>query len=291
MSLKINKFSGIGNVTNFIEKIDLLASLKDYDEEKQAKLLASYLDDAAFDVYMRLPADDRKNPNKIKDELLKEFNKGQVNREAAIKELKERTLKPGEPFATFSYKIEELMKLAYPDFNEVVRTTIAKDYFVNALSCEMQTALKSIADYSSKSLSDLVTETTRLELAGVKARIPTKDNVLQISEEDEMVNTVTKRVMEGMSALNVDGTKPENVHANLNYVASGGNRSTNTSSSRRGRDNSSYNKQRRGGNQTMKCRSCQSVGHGYRSCPSRFCQACGQRGHDAWNESRKNYSL
>ena len=231
MSLKISKFSGVGNVKNFIEKVDLLASLKDYDEEKQAKLLASYLDDAAFDVYMRLSAADRDDPGKIKEELLKEFNKGQVDREAAIKELNHRTLKPYEPFATFSYKIEELMKLAYPDFTNPVRMTIAKDYFVNALSGEMQTALKSVARYSSLSLPDLVTETTRLGLAGVKARIPVKE-VSQISETEQMVDTVTKRVLKAMST-SVDAK--DNIDGTLNYIASGSNRSTNGGFNKRAR--------------------------------------------------------
>ena len=179
MSLKIDKFNGTGNVQNFIEKVNLLASIKDYNEGKQAQLLASYLEDAAFDVYMRLSTDDRKKPDKIKEELLKEFNKGQLNRESAIKELNNRKLKPSEPFATYAYKITELMKLAYPDFTEDIRLTIAKDYFINALSSEMQTALKSMADYSSKSLQDIVTETTRLELAGVKSRIPTSADISQ----------------------------------------------------------------------------------------------------------------
>ena len=101
-------------------------------------------------------------------ELLKEFNKGQSNRETAIKELNNQKLKPLELYATHAYKITELMKLAYPDFDENTRMTIAKDYFVNALSSDTQTALKSIASYPSKSLQYIVTETTRLKLAGGK---------------------------------------------------------------------------------------------------------------------------
>ena len=39
----------------------------------------------------------------------------------------------------------------------------------------------------------------------------------------------------------------------------------------------------------MKCRSCHGTGHLFPNCPVRFCQACGNRGHDAWNESCPNY--
>ena len=42
-------------------------------------------------------------------------------------------------------------------------------------------------------------------------------------------------------------------------------------------------------NNPMKCRSCQATGHLFRNCPVRFCQACGSRGHDAWNVICPNY--
>ena len=40
-----------------------------------------------------------------------------------------------------------------------------------------------------------------------------------------------------------------------------------------------------------KCRSCQSTEHMFRSCPTRFCQACGKRGHDAWDKSCPNFQI
>ena len=73
MSFKIQPFDGTGDVKVFVEKVKLYASLKDYDNEKHAKLLASYLNSPAFDVYLRLSADDKKVPSKIEEELLKDI--------------------------------------------------------------------------------------------------------------------------------------------------------------------------------------------------------------------------
>ena len=77
-------FSGIGDVKKFITKVNLQADLKGHEEEKKAKFLASKLDGAALDIYLRLSTDDKKDPEKITENLLKEFSREQRNREEAI---------------------------------------------------------------------------------------------------------------------------------------------------------------------------------------------------------------
>ena len=59
-----------------------------------AQNLASKVEGRAFDVYMRLSVEDRKDEQKIKTELLKEFERGNQNREEAIYELNSRQCKP-----------------------------------------------------------------------------------------------------------------------------------------------------------------------------------------------------
>ena len=59
-----------------------------------AQNLASKVERRAFDVYMRLSVDNRKDEQKIKTELLKEFERGNQNREEAIYELNSRQCKP-----------------------------------------------------------------------------------------------------------------------------------------------------------------------------------------------------
>ena len=77
---------------------------------------------------MRLPEDDKKDVEKIKKELVAEFEKGQLNREEEIQELAKRTRKSDESAQTIAYKVIELAKLAYPSIDDETRGTIAKDY-------------------------------------------------------------------------------------------------------------------------------------------------------------------
>ena len=95
--------------------------LKGYEGEKAAQNLASKLEGRAFDVYMTLSPTERKDINKIKSELLKEFEKGKQKREIAIFELNIRKRKPEKSAQTFAYKVLELVKLAYPSFNDEAR--------------------------------------------------------------------------------------------------------------------------------------------------------------------------
>ena len=97
---------------------------------------------------MRLPDEDKKKPDKIRDELLKEFDRGVVNREEAIHLLNTTSIGTSESCSTFSYRLQELVKLAYPDFTAPAMDKISKDYFVKSMSVEMQIALKSVQNYS-----------------------------------------------------------------------------------------------------------------------------------------------
>ena len=60
-SLKHTKtFDGTGDVKAFITKVELVASIKGHTDEKLAAALASKLEGAALDLYMRLSDDDKK---------------------------------------------------------------------------------------------------------------------------------------------------------------------------------------------------------------------------------------
>ena len=60
MASKIEIFNGSGNINTFIEKVNIYAAFKGHEGEKEAQLIASYLDGAAFDVYLRLSSDEEK---------------------------------------------------------------------------------------------------------------------------------------------------------------------------------------------------------------------------------------
>ena len=112
MTSKIQPFDGKGDVKTFLEKVKLYAAIKEYSEEKHAQVLGSNLNSPAFEVYMRLSDEDKKKPDKIRDELLKEFDRGVVNREEAIHLLNTTSIRTSESCSAFSYRLKELVKLA-----------------------------------------------------------------------------------------------------------------------------------------------------------------------------------
>ena len=109
MNSKIKSFDGTGNVKVFLEKVSIHSSLKGYEDEECSQNIASRLEGRAFDVYMRLGNEDKKNPDKVKEELLKEFERGKQDRELAIHELNNRMRNTDESVQTFAYKIQELV--------------------------------------------------------------------------------------------------------------------------------------------------------------------------------------
>ncbi len=80
-----------------------------YSEEKYAQNLASRLEGPTFDIYLRLNEKFRKKVIKIEEEFLKEFERGQINRENASFALSNRTFNQGESSHTLVYKLIELV--------------------------------------------------------------------------------------------------------------------------------------------------------------------------------------
>ena len=155
--VKCDEFNGTTDVKVFLTKVEIVASIKGYEGEKKAQFLASKLLEPAFDIYMRLSDDDRKSFARIKEELLKEFEKGQLNREEAIHLLSSRQRQPEESAQTFAYKLLELVKLSYPTFPIDQQKTIAKDYFTRGVHPDMQIALKSWTMFKDSNINALAT--------------------------------------------------------------------------------------------------------------------------------------
>ena len=84
---------------------------------------------------------------------MKEFERGQHDREETLYELLDRTLQADDLVQTFAYKLVELVKLAYPSFGDTVQEAIAKGLH--------QVALKSLDNFSSSDINLLTTEATR----------------------------------------------------------------------------------------------------------------------------------
>ena len=298
MDAKVKCFDGTGDVNAFLEKVSLHSSLKGYDGEKAAQNLASKLEGRAFDVYMRLSTADRKKVDKIQSELLKEFERGNLDRETAIVELNNRRRKPDESAQTFAYKIIELVKLAYPSFDDNVRKTIAKDYYIKGLHPKMQIALKSLPSFNDADIDKLTTETMRLQLAGIVSFASEIDKKCMSVESPSIVDQIAEKVIEKMKGMPIDNhrgddwDKQETASANWvgnqerGYQRRGrrGNFSNKAYRSRAGNPRNNRTSQR-----GRKCRTCESPEHFFRECPLRFCQACGNKGHDAWDSSCPKY--
>ena len=143
------------------------------------------LNGVAFNVYGRLFADDKKDPEKIKEDFLEEFSCEERNREAALHSLMTSIRIKDESAQAFAYKILRLVQLAYATFGEATRKTIAKDYFVKGLSTNLQVASTTFAQMDINAVTD---ETTRLEIAGINPFNPERKecvSVVEASIEDE----------------------------------------------------------------------------------------------------------
>ena len=244
---------------------------------------------------MTLSAEKKKDFDEIKTELKKEFERGQLNREEALAVLQSRTQGPKESPQTFEYKLVELVKLAYPDFADDVRKTIAKDYFVKGVHPEMQIALKSRATFADDNISVLATETVRLALAGVKSY----SSCTTTSEACNSIDDVNAAM-----PVQVPSVAPDTINAIADVVvaklkeasmdgATGGdaafvNNAGRGSGNRRGRGRGGRNNNNT--NQIRKCRACQKTDHVIKNCPNKFCEACGQRGHSQFDRNCPNYS-
>ena len=313
-SNKVKLYDGKSDVTVFLTRVNLVAGIKDYNGEKKAQFLASTLLPPALDVYMRLSDEDKKDYSKIEEALLKEFRKGQLNREEAIHILNDRKQQRDETPQTFAYKVVELVKLAYPSFADNVRLTIAKDYFLRGIHPDMQVALKSGTNFETSDVHALAVETVRLELAGVKSYSSTKEtnvssvNIVEGSrpEGDDIVNAVANKVMEKLqlcansnTPTSADGNGSSQSTSGANFVGMPPYRSRGNNRRNRGRNRGDgqnrfsgqqrQQQQQQQQQQQRRCRACKAMGHIVRECPQRFCQACGQRGHDGWSDQCPNY--
>ena len=192
-------FTGDQDVDEFVEKVSLYVSLKEYTGVKKAQFLASKLSKGAFQVYRRMTEDDKKDFDKIVAELLKEYKRGSRDREAALQKLKEVTHGPGTSIFTHAFEIQELVKLAYPEFNDASCQALSKDFFIKSLHEDMEIALKSkYQNFKDIDVATLTKETDRLTLAGVKVfKRPTTIHAVSCgSAELNDVDAIVEKVLQ-----------------------------------------------------------------------------------------------
>ena len=153
---------------------------------------------------------------------------------------------------------------------------------MKGLSNELQLALKSGANYSTMDVKAVTTEAVRLELAGVRVKKPCTE--ASVEAGDDMVDKIAEKVIQKLGGVTVSSAEDGQLNSESAVQPQRrGQRGNRNRGRARGRGTQS--------NQTRACRSCQSTDHIVKDCPTRFCQACGGRGHDQFNSTCPNYQL
>ena len=253
---------------------------------------------------MALPDDEKKDPEKIKAALLKSFDNAKRNREVALEDLTHRRRLSDERVEVFAHKILELVKYAYPKFTDEAKNYLAKDHYVKGLDVSLQKELRKMSDYEDKSLDDLVELTTYLEIANTNATAssePGSEGIAAVSVGSSGIEARLDRLVTVMErSMNVSDSdeQDQDLSGQTNYVGNRGswrfpqnrarryNNNNNNNNNNFNNNNSNTNSNN---NNSKKCRACKGTGHLFRKCPKRFCQSCGNQGHDGWQKECPNY--
>ena len=269
-------FNGKGDFNVFLTKVDLYNQLKGYNGETAAVSLASRLEEPAINVYMRMSDDDRKDIKKIQTELRTQYEVGNADREQALSLLGAIQRKEDETAKDFGYRVTALVKLAYPKFDNASKQVHEKDAFVKGCHPDMQMKLKTLENFADLDMKAIIENTVRLEVAGVKAVMKGfKAEMNSIDEQGACGSTSVGRDHLLLERLgNIEETIAK-LSVTQNVPSGSGKPSPKTSPST---------------GKAKKCFKCQSTSHVVKKCPERFCQACGQKGHDWWMKSCPNNS-
>ena len=84
LAKQVITFNGKGDVNTFIIITELYIKLKKLEGEDATMLIASRLEDPAFHIYLRLSEEDKKSIARIKEELKKQYDVGNSDREEAL---------------------------------------------------------------------------------------------------------------------------------------------------------------------------------------------------------------
>ena len=284
-SIKVTTFNGKGDVNAFLVKVDLYNKLKKFEGEDAAVSLASRLEEPAFNVYLRMSEADRKDIKKIQDELRKQYEVGNRNREEALHLLTAAQRKEDETAKDFAFRVTDLVKLAYPSFHIANRQIHEKDVFVRGQHPDMQMKLKTLENFDTLTIKQILDNTVRLEVAGVKS--VTKKYRDDVNSVDDLTCDDVVPDNEGTLLKRLDGL--EDAIAKLTAVTNTSDVSVVTSTPTKRRYEKGYVHKKpwedRRPKVERKCWNCGDKTHLIRQCTNRYCQSCGQKGHDAWNKT------
>lgn len=280
-------FAGNGNLTLWLKKVEVWATLKGYTGEKKACALAARLDGPAFESFARMDEGDQKDPDKVAAHLKREFVRGERDRDVAMTELGERKWRERESAAAFAHDVMRLTTLAYPDFPQEARETIQRDNFIKGLTPAMRVAIRSEKANATKTVQDLAEEVTRLEIAGVSRAPSTSARVAQTAavkddkETTDLVERITELVESKIRFEESEQAPVQRVQAPQHFTKRNRRRPSYGSNGRdgrwedRGRD---YRRRPKNGS----CYICGDQDHFQFDCPYKDkCHRCWKPGHQA----------
>ena len=264
------------------------------------------MDGPALNVYLRLSEDEKKNAEEIKTALRTEFVPAHRDRVVALEKLSNRKLLKDESPYTYAYALMELTKLAYSTLPANSQDVIARDHFMRGQSRDVQVTLKSLPEFGTKAAMELAKEVVRFQTAGIPINnfTPVKCEVDYVNvntnvhdKDSKLADSIVEKVVAKFSGVNAEYEGDNAVNYVRNYTQRG-RRGYYRGPNYKGNNGNNYNGNSYRGKRThhespsrnsFNCRSCRSPAHGYSKCPTRFCQACEQPGHDAWNRDCPNY--
>ena len=122
-------------------QFDIAASINGWDDFEKAKFLATSLTGPALSVLWNIPESQRNDYGRLIEALDARFNDGRSGEMAKVK-LMGRSRRKGESLAELASDIESLVHQAYPNCDNSLWDTLARDYFLNSTEGDMKKTVK-----------------------------------------------------------------------------------------------------------------------------------------------------
>lgn len=280
---KQDYYNGTGDVDLWLMKMKFYCSTKKFEGKQEAHAIASKLEGAAFLCIARLPDADQDDPTKVKAALRKEFDKEAIDHEKAVDELRGLKRKTGETPPQLAWRIEKLMRKAYPELctseDESAQKThrqMLQDAFLGAIDDVMSQRLKSDTKHREFDLTKLAEELDRLEL--IYKSSSSQVNNVRRSDSQERRDKISFRKMireEVAAAL-----AKESDEIDADQADSDSSKRVSFVGKRKFPPRNPTRRERSA--KGRGCFHCESSEHFKKDCPYKtLCQRCWQKGHTA----------
>ena len=145
-------FDGTGDINEFFERFDTIATAVEWSDEKKASIIPVYLQVEAKLCFNRLSAEDKKKIKEIKAELIKKFGLSESDYYHEFLKAKLNGEKP----TSFALKLEDLIGKAFPTLKSEEKHKLLINKFVDELPKELRCSVKLMGEKSWDETIDMV---------------------------------------------------------------------------------------------------------------------------------------